>query len=85
MRSEQDCGNVEVGFHTQYDGTEEPSTTANDKVTVDMGTANTSYTFDFTTTSSFTAGQMLGFSFKPTNDANDTFGTIVLRMHPGRE
>ncbi len=49
-----------------------------------MAADDTAYQFSFTETSSFSAGQLISFTFDPTNDANDSLNTIVLRLNPGK-
>ena len=77
MRSEEACGSTVVGMHLSSDGTETPSNTASHSVTVDMATDDTAYTFTFGDSASFSKGQVVAFTFDPTNDANDTIGTLV--------
>ena len=80
FRSEQACGSTVVGFHLGSGGNEMPSTTATQSVTVDMTTDDTSYEFAFTSSNTFSKGQIIGISFDPTNDANDTAFTVVFKF-----
>jgi hypothetical protein len=72
FRSEEACGSTVVGLHRSATGTEVPNQTASNTVTVDMTTDDTPYKFAFGSSASFNAGEILGISFDPTNDANDT-------------
>ena len=78
IRSEDACGSTTVGFHKSSTGTEIPNSTATGTVTVDMTTDDTAYKFDFTSSNTFSAGDIIAISFDPTNDANDTNATIIL-------
>ena len=80
MRSEEACGSTVVGFHKSSAGTEVPNTTAANEVTVDMSADDTAYTFSFGESASFSAGDVVAISFDPTNDANDTIGTVVFTL-----
>tara|TARA_R100001082_G_scaffold44438_1_gene23618 strand:+ start:1794 stop:2444 length:651 start_codon:yes stop_codon:yes gene_type:complete len=76
-RSAEALGNTVIGFHKASDGTESPSTTATETITVDMSADDTSYTFDFTKTSSFDSGDVVAVSIDPTNTPNDSRVTSV--------
>ena len=76
-RSAEALGNTAIGFHKASDGTESPSTTATETITVDMSADDTSYTFDFTKTSSFDSGDVVAVSIDPTNTPNDSRVTSV--------
>ena len=76
-RSEEALGSTVIGFHKASDGTESPSTTATETVTVDMSVDDTSYTFDFTKTSSFDSGDVVAISIDPSNVPNDSRVTSV--------
>jgi len=76
FRSEEACGSTVVGFHKSSTGTEVPNTTASVTVTVDMNTDDTPYKFAFSSSNTFSAGDILAISFDPTNDANDTNFTV---------
>lgn len=76
VRSEEACGSTVVGLHRSATGTEVPNQTASNTVTVDMTTDDTPYKFAFGSSASFNAGEILGISFDPTNDANDTNFTV---------
>jgi len=81
FRSEEACGDTVVGLHKSSTGTEFPSNTASESITVNMATDDTPYKFAFTggaggSDNQFSAGQILAISFDPTNDANDTVFTV---------
>ena len=77
-RSEEACGSTVVGFHKSTTGTEAPNATATSSITVDMTTDDTPYKFDFLSSNTFSAGDIIAISFDPTNDANDTNFTVEL-------
>ena len=76
-RSEEALGSTAIGFHKASDETESPSTTATETITVDMSADDTSYTFDFTKTSSFDSGDVVAVSIDPSNTTNDSRVTSV--------
>ena len=80
VRSESACGSSVVGFHKSDEGTEVPSSTATEEITVDMTTDDTGYTFTFTGTASFDKGDIITISFDPTNAPYDTVATIVWKF-----
>ena len=75
FRSEEACGSTVVGLHKSSTGTEIPNSTASNTVTVNMSADDTAYKFAFSESASFSAGEILGISFDPTNDANDVVFT----------
>ena len=75
FRSEEACGSTVVGLHRSSTGTEVPNTTPSNTVTVDMAADDTPYKFSLGESASFSAGEILGISFDPTNDANDVVFT----------
>ena len=83
-RSENGCDSSVFGFHTIADsaGTEIPSTTATQSVTVDMSADDTSYEFDFASagTNTFSKGDITAFSFNPTSAPGDVHFMIVLKF-----
>ena len=81
MRSEEACGSTVVGFHKSSTGTEIPNTTATTSVTVDMAADDTAYKFKFTSSNTFSAGDILAISFDPTNDSNDTNFSVELILN----
>ena len=80
MRGENLAGSSIVGLHKAVDGTELPSATASNTVTVDMAAGNTSYNFAFGSGASFSAGDILAISFDPYRDPNDSNGTAVFKF-----
>ena len=76
-RSAEALGSTVIGFHKASDGTESPSTTATETITVDMSVDDTSYTFDFTESSSFSSGDVVAISIDPSNTPNDSRVTSV--------
>jgi hypothetical protein len=75
FRSEEACGSTVVGFHKSSTGIEVPSSTPSATVTVDMAADDTSYKFGFSSSNTFSAGDIINISFDPTNDANDVVFT----------
>ena len=75
FRSEEACGSTVVGFHKSSTGIEVPSSTPSATVTVDMAADDTSYKFAFSSSNTFSAGDIINISFDPTNDANDVVFT----------
>ena len=78
VRSENNCGDVIIGTHIQSDGTESPSSTPGESLTIDMSTDDTTKSFKFTS-STFTAGQTLSISFDPVNSGGDCIATLILK------
>ena len=84
-RSEEVCGSTIVGFHKSSEGTEVPNTSATSDVTIDMAVDDTAYTFDFTgQDNTFTASNIIAFSFDPTNNCYDTNVVVVLEYEIGK-
>ena len=81
-RSESVCGSSIFGFHLDTGTNEVPSATAVQGVTVDMAIDDTSYEFDFASagTNTFSKGDIIAFSFDPTNAPNDIHFMIVLKF-----
>ena len=73
VRSDTDPGSgaglgvTEVGLHIGVNGNRLVSTTAEETVTVDMTTKNTTYAFNFTAANHFAATDIMGISIDPTN------------------
>ena len=78
IRSEEACGSTVVGFHKSSTGTEIPNNTAEVEVTVNMTADDTATKFAFTSSNTFSAGDIISISFDPTNDANDSNFTAEL-------
>ena len=80
-RSESACDSSIFGFHHSDSTVEAPSDTATSTITVDMSSANTSYLFNFVlVTHVFSKGDIIAFSFDPTNAPNDVHFMIVLKF-----
>lgn len=60
-------GSTSVSMHTGVDGFQVVGTTAEETVTVNMSTQNTTYTFNFTAANHFAAGDIIGVAIDPTN------------------
>ena len=81
-RSEAACDSSVFGFHLIATNVEIPSSTATQSVTVDMSADDTSYEFDFASagTNTFSKGNIMAFSFDPTNAPYDIHFMIVLKF-----
>ena len=82
FRCEEVAGNpVVIGFHKETTGAEYPSNIPTTTVSIDMsGVADdTSTEFAFTSSNTFSKGDVIGFSIDPANDINDAMFTIVLK------
>ena len=82
FRCEEVAGDpVAIGFHKATTGTEYPSNTPTTTVSIDMsGVADdTSTEFAFSSSNTFSKGDVIGFSIDPDNDINDAMFTIVLK------
>jgi len=79
-RAESIAGNTIIGFHKEDDGTADPNSTATEPITVNMSTANTTYEFDFTVTSSFNKGDVLALSMDASLPVNDICFTSIWLM-----
>tara|TARA_R100000278_G_C5473060_1_gene165196 strand:- start:616 stop:1200 length:585 start_codon:yes stop_codon:yes gene_type:complete len=78
-RSEAATGTTTVRYHKSSDGTEVPNTTQSATVAVDMPADDTTAEFDFRDkNNTFDAGDIVAFSFEPTNPSYDTNVTVVL-------
>ena len=88
VRSEEVGGSTVVSCYAVSNGTEYGtlSTPFIGRIATDtqtMSVDDTSYTFTFGSGSAdFTAGQSLSFAIDPTNDLNDTWFTVVLKLDP---
>jgi hypothetical protein len=70
------AGVTSIGFHKASNGTADLNTTAVETKSVDMASANTSYQVVFDRPN-FSAGEILGISFDPTNTPNDVNITCI--------
>ena len=72
------AGSTAISFHKAGDGSATPNGTAIETVTVDMSSANTSYTFIFDpATSKFAAGDIVSVKVDPSSDPGDITLTCV--------
>ena len=70
-------GSTIVGIHTNVDGNTVVSSTAEETETVNMTTANTTYTFNFSNATHFGPGDIIGVSIDPTNAHGNVNVTCV--------
>ena len=70
-------GSTVVGIHTNVDGNTVVNSTPEETETVNMTTANTTYTFDFSSTTHFGPGDVIGVSIDPTNAHGNVNVTCV--------
>ena len=70
-------GSTTVGIHTNVDGNTVVNSTAEETETVNMTTANTTYTFTFSNVTHFGPGDIIGVSIDPTNEHGDVTVTCV--------
>jgi hypothetical protein len=71
-------GVTTVGFHKASNGSNVISTTPTTNVTQSFSAQNTSVTFDFPSTATFSAGDIIGFKVTPTNDHGDCNVLVIL-------
>ena len=67
IRATSAANGTNISFHKASNGTEDLNTTPTETIGVDMASANTTYQAQFTNTSVFNAGDILGISLNPTN------------------
>ena len=85
IRSEEACGTTTMGLHTSGTGTEIPNSNSQANVAVNISADDTAFKFDFVNNAqegsdnTFSAGDIIAISFIPSNDANDTNATLVLK------
>ena len=77
IRATSAANGTNISFHKSSNGTEDLNTTATETIGVDMASANTTYQVEFTDTSSFNAGDILGISLNPTNGFGNVDITCV--------
>ena len=70
-------GSTVVGIHTNVDGNTVVNSTAEETETVNMTTANTTYTFTFSDVTHFGPGDIIGVSIDPTNAHGNVNVTCV--------
>ena len=81
LRSENACLTTTAGFHKSETNTEVPNSTSTEDIEVEMAADDTAYTFDFTTASSFNAGDIITISVTPEAAVNDLVWTLVLEYY----
>ncbi len=67
IRATSAANGTNISFHKASNGTEDLNTIPTETIGVDMASANTTYQAEFTNTSVFNAGDILGISLNPTN------------------
>jgi len=70
-------GSTVVGIHINVDGNTTINSTPEETETVNMTTANTTYTFDFSNANHFGPGDIIGVSIDPTNAHGNVNVTCV--------
>jgi len=83
IRSEESLGDTAISIYKVGDGTEEPDQgSLVDTKTVDIASANTSYTYTFDSDATFSAGDAMSVKIQPTTDpvAAGVVGTFVLEF-----
>tara|TARA_R100000030_G_scaffold99493_1_gene90660 strand:+ start:196 stop:1068 length:873 start_codon:yes stop_codon:yes gene_type:complete len=76
IRATSAANGTNIAFHKASNGTEDLNTTAVETVGVDMSAANTAYQVTFSS-STFSAGEVLGISVNPSSTPNDVNITCV--------
>ena len=76
-RSTIAAGSTAIGLHTNVDGQEHINGTATESITVNMASANTAYTFNFTGAANWGSGDIVGLSFNPSQDPGGIIFTAV--------
>lgn len=70
-------GNTSVAIHIGVNGDTVVNSTAEETITVDMSQQNTSYAFDFTASTHFAAGDVIGVAIDPTNQHGNVNVTCI--------
>ena len=70
-------GSTTVGIHTNVDGNTVINQTPEETQTVNMTTANTTYTFNFSNADHFGPGDIIGVSIDPTGPHGNVNVTCV--------
>ena len=76
IRATNAANSTDIAFHKASNGTEDLNTTPTETRNVNMASANTSYTAQFSS-SSFSAGDILGISLSPTSGFGNVNITCV--------
>ena len=77
IRATSAANGTNISFHKASNGTEDLNTTPTETIGVDMASANTTYQVQFTNTSTFNAGDILGIRLDPTNGFGNVNITCV--------
>tara|TARA_B100000989_G_scaffold124954_1_gene92562 strand:- start:4214 stop:5566 length:1353 start_codon:yes stop_codon:yes gene_type:complete len=73
-RATSAAGSTVIGLHSNVDGAQNVSSTSTEDITVNMASANTTYTFNFTDTANYGPGDIVGVKMNPSSDP----GTVTL-------
>ncbi len=76
-RAESAPGSTVVSFHRNTNGNTNVATSPVESITVNMASADTSYTFNFTDTSDWAGGDIVGIRVDATNAPNNIVMTAV--------
>ena len=71
VRPETASDTTIIGFHKSSDGTADPNTTATEDIELEVGDANTTIEFVFTSAATFDKGDTVALSFNPETDPNE--------------
>jgi putative NIF3 family GTP cyclohydrolase 1 type 2 len=77
LRGTAVSNNTTVGFHRNTDGNLNLDGTSTEDITVSMGSANTAYTFNFTSAADWGPGDVVGLKINPTADPGVVIATAV--------
>jgi hypothetical protein len=77
IRSTSAANGTNIAFHKASDGSANVNTTATETIGVDINAAHNAFQVQFTETSSFNAGDILGLSINPSSTPNDVNITCV--------
>lgn len=80
IRATSAANGTNISFHKASNGTENLNSVATETIGVDMASANTTYQAEFTDTSVFNAGDILGISLNPTNGFGNVNITCVWEL-----
>ena len=82
IRSTHTPGSTEIGFHKSSNGTENLNSTAVETQTVDLSTDDTVVKATFSSSSTFSAYDIIGISVNPTDNHGNVNLTIVFELEP---
>ena len=77
VRSTAAAGNTIVGIHLGPTGVSAPSDDASETSTANMVSADTAYSFNFTGSAHYMAGELISVSVDPTNNPGNTYVTCI--------